>query len=169
MKVAVKGTPPDDWPLPDGVVSATVCGTSGLLATSTCPNPISEVFIRGTEPTEFDLSSAPAPTPSAGPAPVVASVPLRVTAPSQGQAVTAPFSVEGATDPSAVVNLSVVAAGSFVKINVAETRVPVTPDGQFSYVVQPTLHTSGTQYVITVTATTTNGGRSTQTLIVNER
>jgi len=170
MKVAVKGTPPDDWPRPDGVVSATVCGTSELLATSTCPNPISEVFIKGTEPTEFDLSSPPAPTPSATPgSAVAANVPLRVTTPAQGESVTAPFTVEGTTDPSATVNLSVVATGGFVKINVAEIRLPVNPDGQFSYVVQPTLHVSGTQYLITVTATTTFGGRSTQTLIVNER
>jgi hypothetical protein len=128
------------------------------------------VFIKGTEPTEFDLSSPPAPTPSATPGTAVAAnVPLRVTVPAQGESVTAPFTVEGTTDPSATVNLSVVATGGFVKINVAEIRVPVTPDGQFSYIVQSTLHVSGTQYLITVTATTTVGGRSTQTLIVNER
>jgi penicillin-binding protein 1A len=167
MKVAVRGTPPDDWPRPDGVVAATVCGTSGLLATSTCPNPNTEIFIRGTEPTEFDLSAAP--PPAVGTGTVIAAVPLRITAPVQGQAVTAPFTIEGATDPAATVNLSIVAQGSFVKINVADTRVPLTADGQFSYLFQPTLHVTGVQYLITVTATTANGGRATTTLIVNER
>lgn len=174
MRTAVKGTPPDDWPLPDGVVQATVCGTSGLLATSTCPEPVSEVFVRGTEPTEFDLSSPPVSTqqdapPQITPPPTAVSVPLRITAPAQGQTVTAPFTVQGATDPAATVSLSVVAAGGFVKINVGDTRVPVNANGQFSYVVQPSLHASGTQYVITITATTAAGGKSTETLIVNEQ
>jgi penicillin-binding protein 1A len=53
MKQATKGQPPDDWPRPDGVVEETVCGTTGLLATSDCPDPHQELFIRGTEPDTY--------------------------------------------------------------------------------------------------------------------
>src|SRR3989442_14310752 len=62
MKVAVQDTPPEDWQPPDGVVNATVCGTSGILATSRCPNPRTGAFIRGTEPPEFGVSR-PSPRP----------------------------------------------------------------------------------------------------------
>jgi len=179
MRVAVQGTPADDWTRPDGVVDATVCGTSGLLATSQCPNPRTEVFIRGTEPTEFDLNpSALVPLPATQPAPpdgtsqpVVVSLPLplTVTSPAQGQAVSSPFIIEGSTDPNAIVSLKVVARGSFVKINVAETRVPVTNDGRFAYLFRPSLHVGGVEYVITVTATSASGNRVTTTLTVKER
>jgi len=168
MKAAVQDTPPDDWQRPDGVVNATVCGTSGLLATSRCPNPRTEVFIRGTEPTEFDVSMLSTPPPD-GNSTVVVSVPLSITAPAQGQEVTSPFMIEGATDPNATVSMSVVVQGSFMKINVAETRVPVTNDGRFSYLFRPALHVSGVQYVITVTATSPGGGRASTTLIVKEQ
>lgn len=53
MKQATRGQPPDDWQRPDGVVVETVCGTSGLLATPTCPNPHPELFIKGTEPDSY--------------------------------------------------------------------------------------------------------------------
>ncbi len=192
MRVAVQGLAPDDWQTPDGIVTATVCGTSGLLATSNCPNPRAEVFIRGTEPTEFDLNpaspfdgSGSIGTPSAAGTPgtpgtsgtpatggtggtVVVSLPLNIISPGQGQTVSSPFMIEGVTDPSATVSLTVVAQGSFVKINVAETRVPVTNDGRFSYLFRPSLHVSGVQYVITVTATSSDGTRATTRLIVKE-
>jgi len=169
MRVAVQGTPTEDWTRPDGVVTATVCGTSGLLATNQCPNPRTEVFIRGTEPTEFDLNPSAAAPPDGTPEPVVLALPLMVTAPAQGQAVSSPFMIEGSTDPSATVNLKVVARGSFVKINVTETRVPVTNDGRFAYLFRPSLHVGGVEYVITVTASTASGNRATTTLTVKER
>jgi penicillin-binding protein 1A len=53
MQVAVARYPPDDWAEPAGVVTVTVCGTSGLRATSACDDPRREAFIRGTEPTEY--------------------------------------------------------------------------------------------------------------------
>jgi len=195
MRQAVQGLPPEDWQRPDGIVSATVCGTSGLLATSSCPDPRTEIFIRGTEPTDFDVNPAPpadasgaAGSPSAAGAPaapgapdasgpsaapgtagtVVASLPLNIISPAQGQTVTSPFMIEGLTDPNATVSLKVVAQGSFVKINVAETRVPVTNDGRFSYLFRPSVQVSGVQYVITVTATGSDGTRATTRLIVKE-
>src|SRR2546425_1076328 len=168
MKVAVQDTPPEDWQRPDGVVNATVCGTSGMLATSRCSNPRTEVFLRGTEPTEFDVSTPSTPPPD-GTSTVVVSIPLSITAPAQGQVVSSPFMIEGATDPNATVSLSVIVQGSFMKINVAETRVPVTNDGHFSYLFRPALHVSGVQYVITVTATSSGGGRASTTLIVKEQ
>src|SRR5579875_704626 len=50
MKQATAGQPKDDWPRPEGIVEETVCGTSGLLASPSCPDPRPELFIRGTEP-----------------------------------------------------------------------------------------------------------------------
>ncbi len=174
MRVAVQGTPAEDWTRPDGVVAASVCGTSGLLATSQCPNPRAEVFIRGTEPTEFDLnpSAVPLPPPDGTPGtpePVAVSLPLMITSPAQGQGVTSPFMIEGSTDPSAAVSVKVIARGSFVKINVAETRVPVTNDGRFAYLFRPSIHVGGVEYVITVIATTASGHRTTASVTVKER
>jgi hypothetical protein len=42
-----------DFPAPAGLVSATVDPESGYLATPNCPTTKTEVFIAGTEPTEF--------------------------------------------------------------------------------------------------------------------
>lgn len=171
MKVAVQGTPPDDWQRPDGVVQATVCGTSGLLATNQCPAPHAEVFIRGTEPTEFDLSSASTPPTGNGAItdPGVSSIPLAVTAPLQGQTLASPFTIEGTTDPAATVSLSVVVQGSLVKLNAADTTVQVSTDGHFSYSFDPAVHMSGVEYVITVTATSPGGGKASTTVTVKER
>ena len=38
---------------PPGLVTVEVCAVSGLLATEHCPNRIKELFIEGTEPTEY--------------------------------------------------------------------------------------------------------------------
>src|SRR5439155_22013188 len=100
---------------------------------------------------------------------VVVSGRLSITAPAQRQAVPSPFMIEGATDPNATVSMSVLVQGSFMKINAAETRVPVTNDGRFSYLFRPALDVSGVQYVVTVPATSPGGGRASTTLIVKEQ
>jgi penicillin-binding protein 1A len=38
---------------PEGIVHVRICQETGLLAREMCPDPIDEVFIRGTEPTEY--------------------------------------------------------------------------------------------------------------------
>ena len=43
-----------NFPQPPGLKRVEVCATSGLLPTEHCPNRIKELFIEGTEPTEYD-------------------------------------------------------------------------------------------------------------------
>jgi len=167
MKPAVADLPPDDWPRPDGVVVATVCGTSGLLATGACPNPRPEVFLRGTEPTEYDYSQGPADGSAA--TTVTGTIPLQIVTPSGGQGVTSPFAIEGVTAPTASVSLSILAQGGFLRLQVAETSLPVTAEGRFSYVFRPSMRIAGVRYIITVKATAPGGGQATAVLTVTER
>jgi len=53
MKAAADryGTP--DFAVPDGIVTVTTCLETGLLATPACPDPIEDVFLPGTAPTEY--------------------------------------------------------------------------------------------------------------------
>jgi len=167
MRTALEAQPPQDWPRPDGVVAVTVCLPSGLLATATCANPRHEVFIRGTEPTEYDYGMSAG---NGGDATRVSGpVPLQIVTPRGGQAVASPFAIEGVTAPGATVNLSILAQGAFLRIQVAETHLPVTDDGRFNYVFRPSMRIAGVRYVITITATTLDGARSTATLTVTER
>ncbi|WP_068784405.1 transglycosylase domain-containing protein [Paenibacillus phocaensis] len=50
---ALEKVPPKIFPIPDGVVSVYIDPETGLLATKDCPDKKLEVFIQGTEPTEF--------------------------------------------------------------------------------------------------------------------
>jgi 1A family penicillin-binding protein len=65
MEEALKGTPPRDFPRPDGIVDVEVCETSGLLPTQYCPRRRNEVFIKGTEPTALDDTYVPVAIDSA--------------------------------------------------------------------------------------------------------
>ncbi|MBI2200764.1 MAG: PBP1A family penicillin-binding protein [Armatimonadetes bacterium] len=162
MRVATERMPADDWRRPDGVVVVTVCGSTGLLATSACPNPRQEAFIRGTEPTDYALAQG------IGNGATVGNLPLRITTPGNGQRVISPFPIEGTTVPGATVNLSILAQGGFLRISVADTQLPVTAEGQFRYTFRPSLQVPGVQYIITVTATSPDGSRSTTTITVSE-
>jgi penicillin-binding protein 1A len=84
MKEALAATPPEDWPVPEGIVEATVCGSSGLLATGACPNPKKEIFIKGTEPTEYDTRFPGTPQMSP-PARVASPPPSGEIATQQGE------------------------------------------------------------------------------------
>lgn len=46
--------PTDVWNIPAGINQMEVCDPSGLLPTPDCPNIVSETFLAGTEPTQFD-------------------------------------------------------------------------------------------------------------------
>lgn len=167
MRTAVEGMPPDDWGRPDGVVAATVCGSSGLLATGACSNPRPELFIRGTEPTEYEYGRA---AENGGEVTTVTGdLPLEVAAPTGGRTVSSPFAIEGDTVPGAIVSLSILAQGGFLRIQVAETHLPVTSEGKFTYVFRPSLQISGVRYIITVKATGPDGETATATLTVTER
>ncbi|HEU5298737.1 MAG TPA: PBP1A family penicillin-binding protein, partial [bacterium] len=168
MAAAVQPLPPQDWPRPDGVVSVTVCGGTGLLATGACRSPRAEVFIRGTEPTEYDYGLGAAGDGIEG-TKVTGPVPLEILTPRGGESLTSPFSIDGSTAPGVRVTVSILAQGGFLRIQVAETELPVTDDGKFNYVFRPSLRIIGVRYIITVTATTADGARSVGTLTVTER
>lgn len=63
---ALKKVPPKIFPIPDGVVSVYIDPDTGLLATQDCPERKLEVFIQGSEPTEFCMEhgeAEPQPLP----------------------------------------------------------------------------------------------------------
>ena len=165
MKVALDGVPVEDWAKPDLVVTVTVCGSSGLLASGACPNPRKEVFIRGTEPTEYDRG---VPGDGADGRTVTGSIPLQIVSPGGG-GVTSPFAIEGVTVPGATVTLNVMAEAGFLRVQAAEVQPPVTADGRFSYLFRPSVRVSGVKYIITVTAVAPDGQQSTATFTVTEQ
>ncbi|MBI2911806.1 MAG: transglycosylase domain-containing protein [Chloroflexi bacterium] len=54
MEAALAGTPPSAFEMPPGVVEATICTTSGLLANGRCPSR-QELFVEGTQPQQQEL------------------------------------------------------------------------------------------------------------------
>ena len=54
MKRASVGLPAIEWKLPAGITKQDVCYPSGLLPTADCPNIVSEVFLNGSEPSQYD-------------------------------------------------------------------------------------------------------------------
>jgi len=53
MKVALQGTDPQPFEMPEGVTWRTVCSESGLLAVPECEDTYREIFVEGDEPTEL--------------------------------------------------------------------------------------------------------------------
>ena len=53
MEYAHRDLPVEEWPRPDDIVERWVCEVSGLLPNEYCPQYL-EIFISGTEPTEYD-------------------------------------------------------------------------------------------------------------------
>jgi penicillin-binding protein 1A len=160
----------DDWPQPDGIVQATVCGMSGLLATPECPASRSELFIKGTEPDTFDLShGTPAGTPTPRAAPTADnSMPLTVTAPRDGGQVGMPFLVQGTTRAGATVHIAVESTSGAVRVQAADLYVRADQFGNFSEPVSLGLAPAGGTLTITVTATLGSETEST-TLSVQEQ
>lgn len=54
MRFASADLRPESWHMPLGVTEVEVCDPSGLLPTLYCPEILREVFILGTEPTQYD-------------------------------------------------------------------------------------------------------------------
>ncbi|MFQ5922119.1 MAG: Ig-like domain-containing protein, partial [Anaerolineales bacterium] len=54
MRFASAELRPESWHMPLGVTEVEVCDPSGLLPTQYCPEIVREVFILGTEPTQYD-------------------------------------------------------------------------------------------------------------------
>lgn len=65
MKAALADTPANDFPVPEGIVTLTVCKDSGLLASDDCPEErvITDIFIEGKAPTEKCNVHQPPPSP----------------------------------------------------------------------------------------------------------
>lgn len=53
MEQVLKGRPYHDFDLPEGVVSVRMDAESGLLASEDCPNAVTAVFKKGTEPKQY--------------------------------------------------------------------------------------------------------------------
>ncbi|GAA3410133.1 transglycosylase domain-containing protein [Paenibacillus hodogayensis] len=58
---ALEAIPPKLFPMPDNVTSVYIDPATGKLATDRCPNARSEVFVKGTEPTEYCSEHGSAP------------------------------------------------------------------------------------------------------------
>ncbi len=54
IKTASADLPPIGWDMPVGVRKVDVCDPSGLLPTADCPNIVSDVFLNGSEPSQYD-------------------------------------------------------------------------------------------------------------------
>jgi membrane peptidoglycan carboxypeptidase len=54
VKYAVSNLPSENWDVPSGVTTVSVCDPSGLLPTDACPNIVNEVFLSGNEPVQAD-------------------------------------------------------------------------------------------------------------------
>jgi penicillin-binding protein 1A len=60
MKTAVKTFPDVDFPVPPGIVFASIDANSGKLAPPNSSSAIKEAFVEGTQPTETSSSESPA-------------------------------------------------------------------------------------------------------------
>lgn len=54
MERVLADTPSRDFPVPSGLVTAEICGRSGMAPTELCPETRTEIFVDGTVPTEPD-------------------------------------------------------------------------------------------------------------------
>jgi membrane carboxypeptidase/penicillin-binding protein PbpC len=54
MESTLSGQPKEKFVKPDNLVEVELCAISGKLATDYCPDKITEIFVKGTEPKEYD-------------------------------------------------------------------------------------------------------------------
>jgi membrane carboxypeptidase/penicillin-binding protein PbpC len=54
IKKANETLPPTGWDAPIGITKMDVCDPSGLLPTADCPNIVSDIFLNGSEPSQYD-------------------------------------------------------------------------------------------------------------------
>ena len=59
IRYAARDEAAEGWPAPPGVSTVEVCDPSGLLPTRDCPTIVREVFLPGTEPTQYDALYRP--------------------------------------------------------------------------------------------------------------
>ncbi len=94
---------------------------------------------------------------------------LVIHSPLDNAEVRPPFVVEGRAAPGSRVRIEVILEGGGAPIRIAEAEVPTSADGSFVYSVDPPMRVPGARYVITVTASNSQGSRSTATVTVTER
>jgi membrane carboxypeptidase/penicillin-binding protein len=74
MRKAIPRSAAEDFPLPEGVVTALIDPSTGLLATALCPKSLNEFYLAGTEPTgTCPKHGEPPPVP--GPPPETTATP----------------------------------------------------------------------------------------------
>lgn len=193
MKQATAGHAPEDWPRPEGIVEETVCGTSGLLASPSCPDPRPELFIRGTEPDSYDLTrsapssastspalptppaggatpaggaSAPAGVPAGPPPAEGAAAPVALLQPADGSEVSPPIVVRGKGQPGSSVHITATVGTGVLRVQVADATVVVDQAGTFTYRLDPWFKPAGARVVITAVASGGAGGGSPATVTV---
>ena len=54
IKKATETLPPTGWDAPIGITRMDVCDPSGLLPTADCPNIVRDIFLNGSEPSQYD-------------------------------------------------------------------------------------------------------------------
>jgi membrane carboxypeptidase/penicillin-binding protein len=54
IQYATRNLPPTEWQMPAGISTIEVCDPSGMLPTRYCPTVVSEIFLNGTEPSQYD-------------------------------------------------------------------------------------------------------------------
>jgi penicillin-binding protein 1A len=68
VAAATKGKPPQDFPVPSGVVGRLICSQTGLLANPACPETETELFREGSDPTGYcDIHTGETPAPETEP------------------------------------------------------------------------------------------------------
>ncbi|MGQ0572403.1 MAG: hypothetical protein ACT4P5_23085, partial [Armatimonadota bacterium] len=131
-----------------------------------CPNPRREVFTRASAPTAYDLT--PVRSEANGDAALPGLAPLAITAPSDGALLTPPFIIEGTAPQGAMVTIVVVAEGAGGGARAAEVAMQTDASGRFAYEFRPAYRSSGTRYVIIVSALGLNGASVSRTIAVTD-
>lgn len=165
VKRALAGTPPADFPVPEGIVRLPVCVE--YASDGTCTRQGWRAVLAGHLP-----SSSPTPQPGSSPGPEdggARGMPVVILQPTHGAEVTLPFVVEGRTHPGARVRLSVIMEGGPEPVRVMDTEVAAGPDGSFGFTVESSLRFSGARYRVTVTVTGPEGQTGTATVTAQER
>jgi penicillin-binding protein 1A len=68
VSAGMKNKPPQDFPVPNGVVARLICSQTGLLANPACPETEMELFREGSEPTGYcDIHTGATPPPEVEP------------------------------------------------------------------------------------------------------
>lgn len=162
VKRALAGSPPKEFPVPEGVVHVRVCVQQA--PDGSCERYGWRPFLR-----EAVSSPQPEPSPAAPPEDPAGAQPVVILRPSEGSEVVSPFVVEGRASPGARVRLVVVMEGGPASLKVVDADLTAGPDGSFGYTVESPLRFSGALYRIAVEAAGPDGSTGRASVTVRER